>query len=311
MVPPPLNHTDTKVPVYGIHLYQITDNSARDFVAAASCCNGYPGPLPVSIERADFDLIRTKKWLVAPKHDGFRCLLCFTRFNGVKVCFMMDRTLQAYLVGLKHVPTQLFQDTIFDCEYCVEGYGKPHMQIFDAIVIAGVNVRCDPFSERLRKVRECLAQYYSIHERDPVVLKAKDFYDQVTDEFDKCKNDGIVLVEDGPPVTVGRTKTTLKWKPPGKHTVDFEIHADGVGLCVYDPKTRKAKKVAAMAPVLKGLYPPHKIVECSVAASGAVDTIIGTRIDKTRSNDLLTYTKTVQNVAENILQDELKQLLAR
>ena len=97
-----------------------------------------PGPNPVSIERKDFEKLKTKGYVIAEKTDGVRFIMMFTRLFGFKVCTIIDRSMAAYLVPLQAIPRVLFQGTIFDGELTVDKQGRKCFILFDAVVVSGV-----------------------------------------------------------------------------------------------------------------------------------------------------------------------------
>ena len=79
--------------------------------------------------------------------------------------------------------------------------------------------------------------------------------------------------------------------------MDFEFQGPDV-LRVYDQERRASVPVATLAPV-----PAHLRPGCILEASWVTATtwnMVLVREDKTTSNDMLTYTKTLVNIRENL-----------
>lgn len=261
----------------------------------------FPGPSPLSIERADFPALKHAPYVVCEKTDGWRAALVLARCDGVQVAVLFDRKLLPYLIPLVHVPVALWQGSLFDGEVAYNTREKRwYYLVFDAVRIAGMPVDRRPFSERIRLAVMAWEPYHP-HPDDAVRVRVKRFVPRedvgalpghlahVATEF---KTDGIVLTPDVPGIVFGRCRGLFKLKTV--HSVDFLVDDSGVGLCVFDARARMHLKVGQ----LRAATTPKIIVEC-VHESGAVWRVLQERTDKTQANDLLTYKKTFEvNVAE-------------
>lgn len=269
-----------------------------------------PGPNPVSIERKDFEKLKTKKYVIAEKTDGVRFIMMFTRLFGFKVCTIIDRSMAAYLVPLKSIPRVLFQGTIFDGELTIDKHGRKCFILFDAVVVSGVTVSQLDLSSRLIAMRRSLKDF-KMSPTDPVELRLKAWTELSDIVAAKTKieeagkiyhTDGVVLAPKDDPVVYGRNFDFFKMKPQGTHTVDFILMDNNGTIGIYDPRSKRDVAIGKVA----CNYQAGIVVECEIVNN--VWRVVGVRTDKKQSNDMLTYEKTMLNIRENIKLDELLNL---
>ena len=269
-----------------------------------------PGPNPVSMERLDFEKLKTKKYVIAEKTDGVRFIMIFTRLFGHKVCAIVDRSMSAYLVPLQGIPRVLFQGTLFDGELTVDKFDRTCFILFDGVVVSGVTVSQLNLQSRLCAVRRSLKEF-KVHPKDPLELRFKSWFDldapdargKISDAEKVYHTDGVVLIPKEDPVIYGRNFDMFKMKPRGTHTVDFVVMDLHGTIGVFDPK---GKRDVAVGKITSGQQ-VGSIVECDI--HDGVWNVVGVRTDKKQPNDLLTYEKTLLNIRENIQLDELFLLL--
>lgn len=292
---------------HGVPLHRVKDPTPfRRWLAEATGTTAFPGPLPISLEKAHFKkFVHSDKWYIADKTDGVRALMVCTSLLGYKMCCLVDRTLGFYAVPLKGLPKVLFQDTVFDGELVQDKKtGRWVYLAFDALVVSGVTVHSCSFTKRLTAVAHGLSDY-TCQQDDVLELRMKEF--SRADAWDyrhvdkRYAADGVVIVANDAAVVYGRGETMYKLKPPGSHTVDFQVAEDGVGLLVFDLAIRGMARVAELPKPMR----PGCIVECPVNGHGKVTAAGNVRYDKLKSNDKLTYNKTVLNAMENICVQDL------
>ena len=266
-----------------------------------------PGPNPVSIERKDFEKLKTKGYVIAEKTDGVRFIMMFTRLFGFKVCTIIDRSMAAYLVPLKAIPRVLFQGTIFDGELTVDKQGKKCFILFDAVVVSGVTVSQLDLGSRLVAMRRSMKDF-KVHPQDPVEIRMKAWSElsdvnaakkKIAEANNVYHTDGVVLVPKDDPVVYGRNFDFFKMKPHGTHTVDFILMDNAGTIGVYDPRSKRDVAIGKVSCT----YQAGVVVECEIVNN--VWNVVGVRTDKNQSNDMLTYEKTMLNIRENILLHEL------
>lgn len=274
----------------------------QDLVRALSPAGRFPGPNPCSVERRDLAGVRDA-WL-CEKTDGTRVLLVFARFRGVNLCCVVTRAWEVFLTPLRHSPRAAFQGTVLDGELVTAADGGHVWLGFDAMVVCGVPVWRDPLSHRLDAARRCLGAY-SPAPGDPVRLEYKRYFRSFREyaaylPTSPFPADGTIVTPEQTPVCVGRHQGLLKLKDAGGHTVDFEFAAPDV-LKVYDARSRGGVPVARID--LAGAAPPAvgAIVEClKRETDDAVWVLVKVRVDKTQSNDVLTYERTQVNARERM-----------
>jgi hypothetical protein len=266
-----------------------------------------PGPNPVSIERKDFEKLKTKKYVIAEKTDGVRFIMMFTRLFGFKVCTIIDRSMAAYLVPLKAIPRVLFQGTLLDGELTVDKHGRKCFILFDAVVVSGVTVSQLDLGSRLVAMRRGLKDF-KMHPADPVELRMKAWTElgdvnaaksKIAEASNIYHTDGVVLVPKDDPVIYGRNFDFFKMKPQGTHTVDFILMDNNGTIGIYDPRSKRDVAIGKVSCT----YQAGVVVECEIVNN--MWRVVGVRTDKTQSNDILTYEKTMLNIRENVTVNEL------
>lgn len=285
----------------------------------------FPGPQPLSIERADFPHLSKHRYVLCEKTDGQRAMMMMDVFQidgkPYKLCVLLNRSGRAWLCPIHNIPTAMWQGTLLDGEVVEYLPTKaPVFLIFDALRISGWWMEDTAFTQRLALVKHALTAY-SYTSTDPVALKIKVMIAQedfpaaeglLTLKRAEYNTDGILLIPDTPGFTFGRASKAgiFKMKPPGTHTVDFLLGYGGQ-LSVYKPEM-DAQMVVGRLMLTQHTpdIPPGVVVECVYTGNGDVWKAVCIRDDKQYSNDYLTYTKTVQNEKENLsLSDILKQFI--
>lgn len=270
-----------------------------------------PGPNPVSIERKDFERIRKSEYVVSEKTDGTRYIMMCTRIYDLKICVIIDRSFAVYLLPLQYIPRVLFQGSVFDGEITVDKNGRRKFVLFDAVTVSGVSVGHLNLSERLSALMSSL-KAYKMSSNDPVVLDIKRWIplnaSNVIERLNAAERqtccDGYIFMNHTKPVTFGRDFDTFKLKPAGHHTVDFMVLDMEGSIGVFEPKTGRHTEIAKID-MRNQLFLIGTIVECKLEDGSWI--LVQPRFDKNQANDMLTYTKTLRNIAENVtIQDILK-----
>jgi len=264
-----------------------------------------PGPNPVSIERKDFEKLSTKEYVIAEKTDGVRFIMIFTKMFEHKICAIIDRAMNSYLLPLRSIPRVLFQGTIFDGELTIDKFGRTCFILFDSVVISGVTVSQLHLESRLIAMRRSLKDF-KMSASDPIEIRFKSWANladhnikKITDAEKVYHTDGVILMPKYDPVIYGRNFEMFKMKPRGTHTIDFVVMDLKGTIGVYDPRSKRDISIGKV----KGNYPVGNIVECNL--TGGIWSVIGIRKDKKQANDLLTYERTLVNIREDIQVKEL------
>ena len=270
----------------------------------------FPGSNPCSLERADFPKLKAQPYWVCEKTNGLRFLLCCCTHKSLKVCMLVDRAMQCFLVPLHSVPTAMFQGSVVDCELAFNKMEKQwQLLAFDAYVVSGVPMFHQQFSQRMAALGRAMKVYeYTLG--DPVPLKIKNFlpasmFHAYEDHEANAKVffdvDGLILTPELSHAAIGRHTELFKLKT--KHTIDYLVGSNGVDLCVYDPSSKSHIHVQNV----RHATTPGKIVECLAGSDGLWD-VVCVRQDKKTANDRLTYERTLVNMEEQISCHELRQV---
>lgn len=288
----------------------------RDLTTSDANHRRFPGPSPVSMERADVRRLRPEEYVACEKTDGCRFLLACLRHRGLNLAVLVDRKMSVHLLPLRHVPDALFEGTVMDGELAWDkGPGGPGgfaFLIFDAMAVAGVPVGHATLPDRMRAAAAGLHAYRPAAD-DPARLELKTFV-PVADVAERLRTaverfdvDGVVLTPVADPVRVGRAPRVFKLKT--HHTVDFLV-GDDRGLYAFaGGGGAHHVKVGRIAGGDDADVRSGDVVECTHAARGDPTCdlwfVVGKRTDKTTANDLLTLDKTMLNMRENLTVDDL------
>ena len=297
----------------------------------------FPGPFPISIERAHFPKLSKlssstggAEYVACEKTDGWRALLLCTDYRGINICCLIDRSLTLFLFPIHHVPTALWQGSLFDGEVAQRVDTKRWSYlVFDAHWVAGIPIIQRPFLDRMAVVQRAWGAYTF----DPAVerfeIRLKQFIPREDIEVlpaylakvaQHYRTDGVILTPNVPGITYGRKGQHKLFKLKTlHHSVDFLVMPSETSthqaLGVFDPVARSHVRVALLSrecPVMDA----GSVVECVQAKGQAarvdgleVWVMLGLRTDKAKANDRTTFEKTVLNAHENIVVSELVDAL--
>lgn len=267
----------------------------------------FPGPQPTSIARRHLPLLRQNQYLVCEKTDGTRYgLICFM-FDGKKMCMLVNRALDMYLLSL-NMPRTAYKGTFLDGEL-VRATDPPAWSfvVYDGVVISGEHIGSRTLEHRLEACTRFVTGI-SRAAKDPVRhIYVKRFWDLgslgdlLTHEF-PYETDGLVFTPNQEPVRAGTHDTLFKWKPRDKNTIDFQVKGRRLfvqekGLLVYECDIDEE-------------YPDGTIVECTYIPHMRRWVPIGVRTDKQHPNSRRTFYKTLENIREDIQLDEFEIIAA-
>ena len=307
----------------GITLYRVEDPRLVDILAKYTGVQKqrqkkgpayqFPGPNPVSIERADYPKLRSQPYHITEKTDGVRALMMVTDLDDVHLAIVFDRTLTPYLFPIREMPRALYQGTVFDGEIVYDKLDARWVYLcFDAINIAGVPVFHLPFSQRLKHIATSL-QFYKDSPTDAGIIRPKMFLPcvkEITPAFtahvETMKThydvDGVIFQPERDRVMYGRHDNLLKLKTT--HSVDFLVKNGK--LNIFDETARRNKVIGLPGGPLKHLATEGSIVECVQAKDGSWD-VVYVRTDKHTSNNKFTMEKTILNATEALTLHEVLQ----
>lgn len=289
----------------------------NEFFGRKPFYTGFPGPLPVSIERKELWKLFKFEYFFSEKNDGQRMLIVATRLYGKSVCFFMNRASHFILLPF-HFSSPVFNGTIMDGEYMEE---ERKFIIFDCYQYSGRNLTSLSFMERLEAAKSIFKDWTPNMARDLCTLSVKQFY-PVSDLEDRAKAlfsehrkiDGLIFMPNNMPLESCRISGLFKWKPALENTLDFAVvwsqEEKRAVLNVFDQKEKKNIPIGSIEiEVNKNtkefrdkLKNPGSlgwvIVECKYSDSGWIP--IKIRSDKKFPNDVYTYEKTLLNIQEDL-----------
>ena len=281
--------------------------------------NFFPGAQPISIERQHFPILCKNDYVVCEKTDGIRHACVCTMFGDKKICALIDRSQNLYLLPLR-VPTNLFQGSIFDGELVKDTESKWNFMLYDCLMTANIHVshlniwsrihNCESFANGITKLA-----------KDPMVIRAKKYWDcrEGFEEFLKMifpyKTDGIILTPVNDPVRSGTHETMFKWKPRDTNTIDFLIKRRDAGI--WNMYVQEKGQL-----IFESEVDHNQIIPGTVDGSIVESQYIHwesprwwkpkmIRMDKTHPNNRRTFYRTMKNISEDIQLIEFSRLFVK
>ena len=284
----------------------------------------FPGPQPISIERRHMTLLNNNKYLACEKSDGTRIALVCLGWANKRYCVAVNRSMNMRVLKLS-LPKSAYKGTILDTELVDTKSGKPHLMVYDAVLISGTLVKNDNLTQRLEQTQRFVSGIMKL-KSDTVVIKLKTFYP--LDTMDKLihdvrgnkfeyENDGLIFTPINEPVRMGTHETLFKWKERDKNTIDFLVknRDDGtMGLYIQD---RGELVFSSQIPYTHLENTPwanklqdDDIVECQYQWETWPRwwKPVNIRTDKHHPNNRRTLFRTMVNIEENIQIQEFKNL---
>jgi hypothetical protein len=256
----------------------------------------FPGSHPVSIERRHFPILKNNEYVVCEKTDGIRHLLTCFMDGDRKMCYLVNRKLEASLVTFC-IP----RNTLLDGEL-VDVHGEKYFMIFDGLMVNGVDIQKQNYIDRLKAI-EPITKGPS----KGIKLRMKTMWPlsaigSITPSID-YETDGFILNPVNEPVRMETHETMFKLKPLASNTIDFKVmYNNGVyGLYVWDRGGYVYEGVC-----VEGEKYVNEIVECCYQAGHWYPVKI--RSDKGRPNNRRTFYRTLVNIREDIHPSEIQSL---
>ena len=277
----------------------------------------FPGPQPISIERAHFSVLNNNPYMVCEKTDGTRVVLLAFTFQGKKVTLVINRSLQMVWTPL-NLPKSAHQGTLIDGELVDKS-----IMMYDAVWVSGEDLKGKNFLDRLEKL-EFFVKGIMRLAKDPVTVKTKsfvtldeleDFQTQVVPKL-PYKTDGLVFTPVNDPIKLGTHETMFKWKPRDENTIDFQVkwkHNGYVGLYIQDRGALYFESEITpdkFEDSFVGWLEENAILECRYMHEEHPMwwKPVGRRTDKTYPNNRRTYYRTLVNIKEDIKWQEFTRL---
>jgi len=282
----------------------------------------FPGVLPVSMEKRDFQVLKNKPYVVCAKMDGERFFLLMTtrpsKFNSLKcirkkITVLINRQFEFFEVKQKFTDNNVFtKDTLLDGEYLDNQF-----IVHDSICIAGGIIKEQNWEYRWKTCDIFLDKAYCFDETCSFRICLKHFFPincikSLMEHVDKnnIKQDGYIFYPVNEPIKFKTQWELFKLKPPDLHTIDFKINFtndDKCQLLTWDKgrdiiyATLDKNEVNILGPMKSG-----QIIEFKVKNQKFIPYKI--RNDKKTSNNFLTTEKTMLNERENIKIEDIIEL---
>lgn len=281
--------------------------------------DAFPGPQPVSIERAHMESLRKTTYRVCEKSDGQRFLFVCSRYENKPYCFVTNRKKDIYVLRFETI-TDAFDGTILDGEIILNKQTRRHeFLVYDSTMVCGKSTMELTHEQRMQEALR-VVEFIKSPPDTCFVVRLKMFYP--LEQFKRFVEDivptlsydidGYVFTPNDDPVTSGTHYRMFKWKEQIKNTVDFLIERNHNRRYPhkYVMKIMKGK-------IFKVLFDNCLIVEQGNEVESATENgqsviveceyvgpntwkALMIRKDKTVPNSYMTWTKTLLNIEENI-----------
>jgi mRNA guanylyltransferase len=271
----------------------------------------FPGPQPVSIERKHLSSLSTNNYRVCEKTDGERHLFACVKYLDSTLAVLINRKQEVILLPIIGA-NDIFAGTLLDGEIVKNKSKNTYKYIvYDCVRAFGESTISGTHMERMQAATTIVSQIQTT-QRSLFTFCIKEFY-----PFSKMKDyveivvptlthdiDGYIFTPNNEPVRIGTHFTMFKWKQRLDNTVDFLVKGDDVyimkknKLCLLNGVSVKIP--SAMSEI------SNAILECEYVNKLSW-TAVRVRQDKTHPNGFLTYTKTLNNIYEDIKLNEFYQ----
>ena len=276
--------------------------------------NYFPGPQPVSIERKHFGILKRNDYVVCEKTDGIRHALVAIMYNDKKMCVLIDRSQEMYLLPL-NLPKPMFTGTVFDGELVKTETGWQFL-VYDCLVVSNKLVGHLPLTKRIEEATGPVAGIMKMA-KDPLKVKVKTFwplsqFSSFMEQKFPYETDGIVLTPVNEPVRIGTHETLFKWKPRDTNTIDFQMkwRGDKWGMYVQEKGQLIFESELLTSQCGEFEIKENMIMECQYVHWEAPRwwKPVNIRTDKTHPNNRRTFYRTLVNIAEDIQLSEFSNL---
>jgi hypothetical protein len=281
-----------------------------------------PAPNPVSLMRADMDRLERHPYGVSPKSDGVRYLMLLVASGTQRHALMIDRGYSIYGVEMSFAESAYAREgSLLDGELVQAMDGSWRYLVFDCVSVEGKSLyEVRKYLERLDAARFIVDRLYQRNINDPFLIEVKRFYPlrnlpKLLNDLPHLDHpyDGLLFTPLQESVRTGKQNSLLKWKPARGHTIDAAavLEGDLVHLQLQDGRNRVDWAVLQGAPAAEcralGLGPHNQgvIVECAHDPQTDGWRVLRLRNDKAEPNALYTASRTLQNIEENIVVEEL------
>lgn len=286
--------------------------------------NNFPGALPVSIERKNFDAIKKYPYVISLKSNGIRFLLMAYNRN----VYLIDRLFNFYKTKQNFNINIYGSSPVDTCGLLLDGEMMPPTEdnadivyiIHDCLCVFSKDITKEYFTDRYDSIKSAVSLWSQ--EDSDFKIKIKKFYiynDLTREIIEKADHDidGLIFTPIKFGVGTGTQHTLFKWKY--KHTFDFLINDENNEYVsyVYDKNVlikyaSVKKRNVKFSKLLKKNCPEFKsgdVVECIYNVQDDNFEPLFVRKDKAHPNNSYTIEKTMVNIRENITLDEIMELI--
>ena len=262
----------------------------------------FPGPQPTSIARRHFPTLKQNHYYACEKTDGTRYGLMCLMSQGKKICLIVNRALDMYLVSM-NMPRNAYKGTFLDGELVKFKDGSWNFVVYDGVSISGEHIGALILEHRLGVCHQFCTGILQTS-KDPlkkVYVKKfwvmNDLQNLLAQDF-PYETDGLVFTPNNEPIRVGTHDTLFKWKPRDKNTIDFQVkkRKNAWGLYVQE----KGSLIFESEIHDEGDFKEDMILECKYITNLRKWSPIGVRTDKHHPNNRRTFYKTLENIREDI-----------
>jgi hypothetical protein len=197
-----------------------------------------------------------------------------------------------------------------------ESSGRPQYIVHDCVCIFSKDITREYFTDRYDAINTALSLWSPTNSEFDIHVKKFYMYNDISEEIVNSADhdiDGLIFTPVKLGVGTGTQHTLFKWKQ--KHTFDFKITDENNEYVSYVFDKQILKKYASVkkrnlkfSRLLKNNCPNFKsgdIVECIFNVVDETFEPLFIRVDKSHPNSLYTIEKTLVNIKENIVLDEL------
>ncbi|XP_057513115.1 uncharacterized protein LOC130795154 isoform X2 [Actinidia eriantha] len=300
----------------------------------------FPGSHPVSLNRANLQLLRQRYYYATWKADGTRYMMLIT-MDG---CYLVDRNFNFQRVQMRF-PCKSTNDalaekthhfTLLDGEMIIDTLPDSQKQerrylIYDMMAINLVSLVERPFNERWKMLEKEVIEprnlerqhiyqsrnpYYR-YDLEPFRVRRKDFWllstvTKLLKEFIprlSHEADGLIFQGWDDPYVPRTHEGLLKWKYAEMNSVDFLFEMNDNRQLLFLHERGKKKLMEGNRVLFSDNSDPEsysgKIIECSWGLEEDVWKFMRIRTDKATPNDFNTYKKVMRSIRDNITEDVL------
>jgi hypothetical protein len=268
--------------------------------------------------RKDMEPLHRGNYMVGAKADGVRAfmLFSFTEEPELDYVALVDRKGGGGVFDIR-APSEFHSGTLLDGEMVTDDNGHMTYYVFDIVALSGYTMVKKPHTVRRGEIKRAVTQLVALNQHlKHLTIAEKKWFPMGSTKFDDIAHsihpspcDGLIFVpEHGRKLAPGRQVDHFKWKMAADHTVDFFIENNQLFMGDMGRKIPSQHlninnfKNSTSIPAEES-----SIVECKMTRQDDawVAHMVRQRPDKHTPNDHRVVARTLQNIGENILLEEL------